>query len=222
MRVRDDPHHPDPKFADLYAALPEVDDLWPWLDWCLEADPPVLYLGIGTGRIASPLHRAGIEIVGVDAHPGMLRYLRERLPEVRTHQAVIETMDLGERFDLVIGPSSILAADINLAAAARHLRPGGRIGMEITNPDWLTSSSHEGIRFVTAAGDSTTMEVDYRLSDGSTVVQVIGDWQPGPGPADAEHRLKRLNLDLLWIGGRPEVQRIAGSPTYFVLAGRPA
>ena len=220
MRVRDDPLDPDPKFADLYAALPEVDDLWPWLDWCLEADPPVLYLGIGTGRIASPLHRAGIEIVGVDAHPVMLRYLRQRLPEIRTHQAVIETMDLGQCFDLVIGPSSILAADVNLAAAARHLRPGGRIGMEIANPDWLTSSAHDGIRFVTGAGDSTTMEVDYRLPDGRTVVQVIDGWQPGPGPADAERRLKRFNLDLLWIGGRPEV-RIAESPTYFVLAGRP-
>ncbi|HYM97999.1 MAG TPA: hypothetical protein VET26_11915, partial [Candidatus Sulfotelmatobacter sp.] len=75
MTVRDDPHDPDPRFADLYASLPEADDLWPWLDWCLDADQPVLYLGVGAGRLAAPLHRAGIELVGVDAHPGMLEHL---------------------------------------------------------------------------------------------------------------------------------------------------
>src|SRR5204862_278907 len=71
-RVRDDPHRPDPGFADLYAALPEAEDLWPWLDWCREAKGPVLYLGIGAGRLAAPLLREGIQFVGVDAHPGML------------------------------------------------------------------------------------------------------------------------------------------------------
>jgi hypothetical protein len=53
--VRDDPSSPDEGFAELYAQLPDASDLWPWLELAQEAAPPVLYLGIGTGRLAVPL-----------------------------------------------------------------------------------------------------------------------------------------------------------------------
>ena len=214
MRVRDDPLHPDPGFADLYAALPEAEDLWPWLDWCLDAEQPVLYLGIGAGRLAAPLARAGARFVGVDAHPGMLAYARDRLPGVELHQELIADLDLEDRFDLVIGPSGILTSDANLAAAARHARPGGRIGMELTNPGWVLGGDHEGVRL----DDRGVLEVDYRLPDGSVVVQEVEGWRPGPAPADAQERLEKFGLELLWIDGRPGLT-LEESPTYYVLAG---
>lgn len=215
-RVRDDPLHPDPGFADLYAALPEVEDLWPWLDWCLDARPPVLYLGIGAGRIAGPLHRSGIEIVGVDAHPGMLDRLRRRVPGIQRHQSLIEDLRLRRRFDLVIGPSSILESDVNLAAAVRHLKPGGRIGMELMNPLWLSTTRHKGVRL-----GRDRMEVDYRLPDGSIVVQVVRGWRPGPAPAQTKRRLARFGLQLLWLGPGAG-HALSDSPTFYVLAGLPA
>ena len=215
MKVRDDPRHPDPAFAALYAALPDAEDLWPWLDWCAAARPPVLYLGVGAGRLAVPLHRAGFEIVGVDAHPGMLAHLRRRVPAMQTHQALIETMRLRRRFDLVIGPSSILSSDANLAAASRHLRAGGRVGMELMNPLWLRTTSHRGVRLKTGR----VMEVDYMLPDGSKVVQLVEGWRPGPSPRGARRRLRRFGLEVLWLGGRPGAS-LEASPTYFVLAGR--
>jgi hypothetical protein len=220
VKVRDDPLHPDPAFADLYGALPEPKDLWPWLDWCRAAAPPVLYLGIGAGRIAAPLRRAGIEIVGVDAHPGMLAHLRRRIPGIEAHQALIETLDLPQRFDLVIGPSSILTADANLAAAARHLQPGGRVGMELMNPHWLLSGPHEGVRLVPSGAGPAVMEVDYRLPDGSVVTQVVENADdPGAWPEAVEERLESLGLRLEWMGGMPQAD-LADSPTYFVLASR--
>lgn len=218
MTVRDDPHDPDPRFADLYASLPEADDLWPWLDWCLDADQPVLYLGVGAGRLAAPLHRAGIELVAVDAHPGMLEHLGRRIPGIQAHQALIETLDLGRRYDLVIGPSSILTSDANLAAAVRHIRPGGRVGMELMNPNWLSSTPHEGVRLKPMADGSTALEVDYRLRDGSIVVQLVEGWRPGPRPENARARLAQFGLELLWLGPRPD-ENLDGSPTYYVLGG---
>ena len=62
------------------------------------------------------------------------------------------------------------------------------------------------------------MEVDYRLPDGSVVVQVVENWRPGPAPEAARRRLKRFGLELLWMGGRPGMT-LAASPTYYVLAG---
>lgn len=165
------------------------------------------------GRLAAPLHRAGVELVGVDAHPGMLAHLRGRIPGIETHLTLIEELRLRRRYELVIGPSSILSDDVNLAAAARHLRKGGRIGMELMNPHWLESSNHRGVRIKGSA-----MEVDYRLPDGSVVVQVVDGWRPGPAPEAARRRLRKFGLELLWIGGRPGMG-LAESPTYYLLAG---
>jgi len=151
--------------------------------------------------------------VGVDAHPGMLAHLRRRIPGITAHQSLIEALRLRRRFDLVIGPSSILGTDVNLAVAARHLRVGGRVGMELMNPHWLASSTHRGVRI-----KGSTMEVDYRLPDGSVVVQVVESWRPGPAPEAARRRLKRFGLELLWMGGRPGTS-LAESPAYYVLAG---
>ncbi len=217
MRVRDDPLDPDPGFAALYAALPDEEDLFPWLGWCRSAKSPVLYLGIGTGRIAVPLHRAGIELVGVDAHPGMLEHLRKRDAGIHAHQSLIANLGLETKFDLVIGPSSILAEDENLAAAVRHVRPRGRVGMELMNPHWLSSGPHDGVRLRRRPDGSSEMEVDYRLPDGSVVVQVVADMRMSPAPEDTEERLDRFGLSLVWMGAR-EDHDLGDSPTYFVLA----
>jgi Methyltransferase domain len=217
VRVRDDPLHPDPGFAALYAALPDEQDLFPWLDWCQSAKPPVLYLGIGTGRIAVPLHRAGIQLVGVDAHPGMLAHLRMRDAGIDAHEALIANLALGRKFDLVIGPSSILAEDENLAAAVRHMRPRARVGMELMNPHWLASGRHDGVRVRGLPDGSSEMEVDYRLPDGSVTVQVVEDMRMDPAPEDTEERLDRFGLKLVWMGAR-EDHDLEDCPTYFVLA----
>lgn len=215
--MRDDPLHPDPGFAELYAALPDAQDLEPWLDWCRAAAPPVLYLGVGTGRIAIPLRRAGVELVGVDAHPGMLERLRARDATIETHRSLIATLALDRKFDLVIGPSSILTEDENLAAAVRHLKPRGRVGMELMNPHWLAAGVHDGVRRFAEDDGSTRMEVDYRLPDGRVVVQVVDDplerW-----PENTEERLDQFGLRLVWMGSHE--QELIDSPTYFVLAAR--
>ena len=116
--VRDDPRHPDPGFAELYGRLPDANDLEPWLSLAHSVRRPVLYLGAGAGRLAVPLARAGIELVLVDAHPGMVAHLRRRLPDAEVHQSLIEELEVGRTFDLVIVPSSILERLELLRAAA--------------------------------------------------------------------------------------------------------
>jgi hypothetical protein len=217
--VRDDPDHPDPAFADLYAALPEPatdDELWPWLDWCRAAAPPVLYLGIGAGRLAAPLQRRGLQLVGVDVHPGMLAHLRRRLPGLASHRARIETLELGVTFDLVIGPSSVLSTPASLAAAARHA--SRRVGLELMNPHWLAGGLHPGVRLDAGGG---RLEVDYRLGDGRTVTQVVDPYAPGPAPERIEDHLAAAGLRLEWMGGHRGLD-LKESPTYFVLAHRDA
>src|SRR2546421_6339041 len=139
--VRDDPSVPDEGFAELYSQLPDATDLSPWLELAQAAAPPVLYLGIGTGRLAVPLHAAGIELVGVDSHPGMLDRLRRRLPGTELIQSRIEDLNLDRQFELVMVPSNILCLVERLRTAADHVTVDGSLAFELTNPHWLRAGA---------------------------------------------------------------------------------
>jgi hypothetical protein len=209
--VRDDPVDPDPGLAELYATFPDADagDLEPWLGWCRAAGGPVLYLGVGAGRLAAPLNAAGVELVGVDAHPGMLARLRPRLPGVELVQARIEDLDLGRRFPLVIGPSSVLDDPARLAVAARHC--AGRVAMELMNPHWLLEGDHPTVR-VEPAGAVAQIEVDY--PGGWTHRAAVAlRW-----PEEVESLLAGAGLELELMSGLDPDGELADSPTYFVLA----
>lgn len=208
--VRDDAERPDPGFAELYASFADATDVEPWLGWCRAAGNPVLYLGVGAGRLAVPLAAAGVEVVGVDAHPGMLRRLRERLPDAELVEARIEDLDLGRRFGLVMGPSSILGDPARLAVAARHAR--GRVAMELTNPHWLLAGAGEGVHVVSATGAWAEIEVTY---PGGWVHRAAG---PLRWPEDVEDRLAEAGLELELLRGQDPEGDLEDSSTYYVLA----
>jgi hypothetical protein len=214
--VRDEPDNPDEAFAELYAQLPDVTDPEPWLGWARRAKAPVLYLGIGTGRIAVPLAKAGIQLVGVDAHPGMLRRLAQRLPMVELIQARIEDLDLDRRFELVMVPSDILSTTPRLQRAALHVAPGGRLAFELMNPHWLKAASHPGVRVRSMTLTAVDMEVDYRLPDGSVRTQEAPD-APLIWPEDAQPWLKTAGLRLETLSGSGDGD-LRTSATYYVLS----
>lgn len=215
--VRDDPSHPDAAFAELYAQLPDATDLWPWLGLANDAAPPVLYLGIGSGRIAVPLSAAGIELVGVDSHPGMLEALRRRLPQTELIESRIEDLRLGRRFDLVIAPSNILYLVDRLRRGADHLTDGGALAFELANPHWLRAGGGDGVRVRAFDGNGARLEVDYRLADGQTITQlaeVAIVW-----PEEMENWLTSAGLRLQRMFGRPDAD-LLDSPSFFVVASR--
>ena len=208
--VRDDPDDPDPGFAELYASFADATELEPWLGWCRAAGGPVLYLGIGAGRLAVPLAAAGVELVGVDAHPGMLALLRERLPGVELVESRVEDLDLGRRFPLVIAPSSMLVDGDRLAVAARH--SSARVAMELMNPHWLLSGEHPSVRVLAAARDRVEIEIDY---PGGWTHRSAG---PVRWPEDIEAYLAGAGLAVEAMRGQDAGAGLTESPTYFVLA----
>jgi len=207
--VRDDPDDPDPGFAELYAALPFEVDLEPWLSLARAARPPVLYLGVGTGRLAVPLARAGIDLVGVEPHPGMLEVLQQRLPQLRTIQARLEDLVIDERFDLVIAPSHLLSAAPRLAGATRLLAPRGRLALELMNPHWLAAGDRPRVRVRGFDGKQADIEVDYPTGH-THLARVALVW-----PEQVEEWLARAGLRLVRLGGG---DRLASSPSFHVVA----
>ena len=90
----------------------------------------VLECGIGTGRIAIPLARAGVVVHGIDTSPEMLATLQRKLKDepgavrerVHAHQADMCSFDLGLRFRLIYVPFMTFNYLPNIAAQLACLR----------------------------------------------------------------------------------------------------
>ncbi len=175
----------------------------------------MLYLGIGTGRLAVPLERAGVRLVGLDVHPGMLARARERLPGVELVEAAIEDLRLARRFDLVMAPSGILCTAERLRRAAAHTTPGGRLAFELMNPHWLSLEPRRNVRVLEVSREHARIEVDYRLPGEEPYTQEAR--VPLIWPEAIEGWLRAAGLALEILRGR-KGHELASSPTFYVLA----
>ncbi len=158
---------PDPSlygdnFADVYDKwyadrLGSPDEVVAFLDRVLEpaAARSVVELGIGTGRLALPLQRAGWRVIGIESSPRMIDQLSDK-----TGSANIEVIcgDAALPATWVFGPVDVVLASFNflhtlieptaapavLAHAAAALAPGGCVIVE-----------HDVIDLAGAPADST-------------------------------------------------------------------
>jgi SAM-dependent methyltransferase len=113
-------------------------DLDLWRELAARERGPVLDVGAGTGRVTLPLARAGHDVTALDVEPELLAALRDRaggLP-VATVAADARDFALDRRFGLIIVPmQTVQLLDARagfLAAAHRHLVPGGLLAIAIT------------------------------------------------------------------------------------------
>ncbi len=116
-----------------------------------------LELACGTGRVAIPLARQGVRLLGMDNSPAMLARAREKSDGLETVQWVegdMRSFDFEESFGLITIPSGsfqlLLTTEDQLACLRcieRHLAPGGKLAFELENPnivvmaEWLTHRS---------------------------------------------------------------------------------
>lgn len=168
--------------TDEYAAIADVYDLW---SADMEADVPyyvaeavlsggpVLEVGVGTGRVATAIAQAGIDVVGIDVSEAMLGRARLRLQQdgvsdrVELVAADMRSADLGRTFPLAVLPYRVLAHALTtddllatLRTVRRHLEPNGRIVLSIAVP------RAEDL----AAVDALHFEGRFDLDDGTRAV----------------------------------------------------
>lgn len=120
-----------------------------YADLAAKADGPVCELACGTGRVTVPMALQGVEIVGLDASPVMLRAAEERARRegVPAGRIVFAEGDMRYppdegRFGLTIIPLHSLShlhdnSDVHacLGGIHRSLRKGGRLAFAVHNPD---------------------------------------------------------------------------------------
>ena len=122
-----------------------------WRTVALNAGGTMLELGAGTGRIAIPLARAGVRVVGIDRSEPMLERARQRVKRAKLQRRVrlirgdIRFLPLKPGFSMVFAPYGMLQSllrerdlQATLAAVHRVLKQGGTFGVELVAdlPSW--------------------------------------------------------------------------------------
>jgi SAM-dependent methyltransferase len=140
----------------LYDRIASIYDPWSrsvtedvdfYVEQALAAAEPVVELAVGTGRIAIPVARAGVRVIGVDSSPGMLAVARAAAEEAGVADLVdlrvgdLREPPVPERVDLVVCPFRSLlhmrteAEKLTALRAARGLLvEGGRFVFDVFAP----------------------------------------------------------------------------------------
>jgi SAM-dependent methyltransferase len=135
------------RIARLYDpwSVSVVEDVDFYVEEALRSGGPVLELGVGTGRIAVPVARAGVRVVGVDSSQGMLAVARESAEragvELDLRFGDLREPPVDEQFALVLIPFRTLLhmrTDSDrraaLAAVRARLPVGGRFIFDVFTP----------------------------------------------------------------------------------------
>jgi hypothetical protein len=129
---------------------------------------PALELGIGTGRIALPLHERGITVHGIDASEAMVSKLR-----AKPHGAEIEVLmgsfaafKMDTRFRLIY---VVFNTFFNLQTqeeqvqcfrcVSQHLAPDSVFLMEVFVPDLCRFTDHQTVRAIRVTDQAVNVEV---------------------------------------------------------------
>ncbi|MQA31379.1 MAG: methyltransferase domain-containing protein [Luteitalea sp.] len=155
-----------------------------WRQVAAKEKGPVLELGCGTGRIALPLARAGVALVGIDRSERMLertarrlRALPRRQPGRRRRRLTLVRGDIRAlpfadgHFNVVLAPYGILQSllrdrDLNatLESVARVLRSGGLFGLDLVPdvPNWREYTNSIQLRGKATGGTYLTLVESVR------------------------------------------------------------
>jgi SAM-dependent methyltransferase len=137
-------------------------------------DGPILEAGCGSGRLLVPMLEAGLAYQGFDRSPDMLAECRKAC-DARGLNAELRRMSFADfayetRFAAIVSPvgTFTLIDDYAAALAAlrrfrEHLRPGGRLYVDLMPLAYLTASQ-DGIRsWTTSEGD--LLRLDSRRAE---------------------------------------------------------
>lgn len=116
---------------------------------------PVLEVACGTGRVLLPLLQAGVDIEGLDLHPGMLEVLKQKAAALglkpRVLQADMRDFTMPRRYGLVIIPFRAFLHNLTTADQLRtlrccreHLVSGGRLVLDLFHPTFARLVEPDG------------------------------------------------------------------------------
>lgn len=162
----------------------------------------VLELGIGTGRIGLPLAEHGYQVHGVEASTGMIEVLRGKpgSDKLKITEADFTTMDLGEKFDVVLAPFNVLCCPLTqqdqkrtMQSIARHLNPGGVAVIETFDPAEFHTQTQQITNTHPLGEDEVLLENIRTLPEAQIMIVVNSLFRKSAAP-----QVSTLTMRYLW------------------------
>jgi trans-aconitate methyltransferase len=134
----------------------------------LAGDGPALELGIGTGRIALPLHERGVAVQGIDASESMISKMRAkpRGTEIEVLVGSFADFKLDKRFKLIYVVFNTFYALLTQEEQVRcfksvreHLAGDGVFLIEAFVPDMTRFTGHQAVRVVRQEQEMAQLDV---------------------------------------------------------------
>lgn len=152
------PNHYHPDYYDLFHD-DHGGDIFFYRKLASERGGPVLELGAGTGRVALPLARAGLEVWALDMSEPLLGVFRKRLEreprDVRARVTILSgdmrDFRLGRRFAMIQIPYRAFSHNRSradqlacLRCCMAHLEPGGLLALNTFHPSLTDMTQGHG------------------------------------------------------------------------------
>jgi len=163
------------KTAKFYDFFGSKNDLEFYRELALQSGKKALELGVGTGRVAIPLAKAGITVVGIDDSVHMLRIAKEKLAketDVVRRRVILKRGDmrdfeLKQSFPFIYIPASTFDHNVTvkeqnraLYCVYKHLEENGKFAFDLeqATPDkpenswWIDRKELDDGRMVVRSG----------------------------------------------------------------------
>ncbi len=165
----------DEAFRELAASGVDVHGEAAYVAALVDPGARVLDAGCGTGRVGAELARRRYDVVGVDSDASMLEVARD-LPGVEWLEGDLATLELDDRFDLVVAAGNVVVflepgtEAVVVERLAAHLVPGGLLvsgwrtdRLARTGYDALTAAAglEQVVRHSTWQGDPWRDDADW-------------------------------------------------------------
>jgi SAM-dependent methyltransferase len=128
----------------------------------------VLELGIGTGRMALPLHGKGVDVQGIDASERMISELRAKKhgDEIEVLRGTFAEFKIDKRFQLIYVVFNTFFALLTqveqvscFRSVSEHLTPDGVFLMEVFVPNLCRFVAHQTVRTVNIDENMVRLDV---------------------------------------------------------------
>ncbi len=168
------------KMPELYDAIysHKKDDIPFYMNWSEKTGGPILELASGTGRLAAPFIKKGIDYTGLDMSREYVEYCHKKFGTKENFiQGDMQKYSLGKTFDLIfIGFNSFLhlysdgEAISFLECVKKHLSKRGKflIDIFIPDPDFLyrdESQFYDVVSFIHPKGGKCMVQENSRYDE---------------------------------------------------------
>jgi SAM-dependent methyltransferase len=177
--VGSEAHYEDGRYYDQ-AYRRRRHDVRFYTDLAVHSGGPVLELGVGTGRIALAIAKAGVEVVGVEPMQPMLDRAKDQIAKlpasarrrVELRKGDLARLRLRRRFPLVIAPFNVWMhlytreqIERGFATVRHHLEPRGCFAFDVLLPDPASLARNPSKRYRGGLVPHPRGGVRYRYSE---------------------------------------------------------